>query len=130
MLRSLFEALPTLVFVVDRDVRIHECKATAFYYLMVEGMTFLNRRAGEIMYCIHAGEAREGCGTTPYCKECVVRASVTEALRGDRVVRRRTTMKLVRDAEMMEIRTQITASPVSFQNRPLVLLIIEVMQGG
>jgi ribosomal protein S12 len=92
---------------------------------MAEGMTVLKRRAGEIMHCIHSIEVEEGCGRSPFCKGCIIRDSVTEAFQGNRVFRRRTRIELIRDANRIEIYAQITASPVSFQNRPLVLLVIE-----
>ena len=123
------DALPPLVFVVDQDVRIQEYKATAFVYLMAEGMNVLNRRAGELMHCIHSSEVEEGCGGSLICKECIIRNSVAAAFQGNRVVCRRTRLELFRDANNIEIYAEITASPVSFQNRPLVLLVIKDMRG-
>ena len=110
---------------VDQDVRIQEYKGTASVYLMAEGMTILNRRAGELMHCIHSSEVEEGCGSSPFCKECIIRNSVTEAFQENRVVCRRTSIELIQDANRIGIHAQISASPVSFQNRPLVLLVIE-----
>jgi hypothetical protein len=123
------DALSSLVFVVDQDVRIKEYKATASVFLMAERMTVLNRRAGEIMHCIHSSEVEEGCGRSPFCKDCIIRDSVTEAFQGNRVVCRRTRLELLLDANNIEIYAEITASPVSFQNRPLVLLVIKDMRG-
>ena len=57
------DALPLLVFVVDQDVRIQEYKATASFFLMAEKMFIHNRRAGEIMHCVHSNEVEEGCGS-------------------------------------------------------------------
>jgi hypothetical protein len=122
---EVFDARPSLVFVVDEDVRIQEYKATASVYLMAEGMTVHNRRAGEIMHCRHSSEVEEGCGRSQFCKDCIIRNSVAEAFQGNLVVRRRTKIEFIPDANRIEIDAQITAYPVSFQNRPLVLLVIE-----
>jgi len=125
MLRAVFDVLPSLVFVVDQDVRIQEYNAAASDLLMAERKTVLKQRAGEILHCIHSSEVREGCGRSLFCKGCIIRNSVTEAFQGNRVVRRRTKIEIIRDANKIEIYALITASPFSFQGRPLVLLVIE-----
>jgi hypothetical protein len=125
MLRSVFDALPSLVFVVDQDVRIQEYNAAASDLLMAERKTVLKQRAGDILHCIHSREVQEGCGRAPFCKDCIIRNSVTEAFQGSRVVRRRTRMEIIRDANKIEIYALITASPFTFQDRQLALLVIE-----
>lgn len=125
MLMTVFDALPSMVFVVDQDVRIQEYNAAASALLIAEKKTVLQRRAGDILHCMHSREVQEGCGRSPFCKDCLIRNSVTEAFQGDRVVRRRIRMELIRDAGMIEIYALITASLFSFQDRQLVLLVIE-----
>jgi hypothetical protein len=125
MLRAVFDALPSLVFVVDQDVRIQEYNTAASDLLMAKTKTVLKQRAGEILHCIHSSEVLEGCGKSPFCKDCIIRNSVTEAFQGKRVVRRRTRMELFQDENKIEIYALITASPFSFQDRLLALLVIE-----
>ncbi len=110
---------------VDQDVRIQEYNAAASALLTAERKTVLKRRAGEILHCIHSREVREGCGGSPFCKDCIIRNSVTEAFQGDRVIRRRARMELIRDTGTIEMYALITASLFSFQDRQLVLLVIE-----
>lgn len=125
MHKAVFDALPSLVFVVDQDVRIQEYNAAASDLMMAKRKTVLKRRAGEILHCIHSSEVREGCGRSPFCKNCIIRNSVTEAFQGNRIVRRRTRIELIRDTNKIEIYALITVSPFSFQDRQLVLLVIE-----
>lgn len=125
LLKTVFDALPSPVFVVDQDVRIQEYNSAASDLLRTESKTVLKRRAGEILNCIHSNEVPGGCGRSPSCKDCIIRNSVTEAFRGTRVVRRRTRIEIIRDADKIEIYALITASPFSFHARPLVLLVIE-----
>jgi PAS domain-containing protein len=125
ILRAVFDALPSLVFVVDQDVRIQECNAAAAELLMADKGTVIKQRAGDIMHCVHSHEGIEGCGTTPSCRKCIIRASVTEAFNGGRVVRRRTRIDLVKGGEKVEIYALITTSPFFFEMRTLVLLVIE-----
>jgi len=125
ILRAVFDALPSLVLVVDRDVRIQEYNAAVSDLLKADRKTVFKRRAGEVLHCIHSSEVPEGCGRSPSCKDCIIRNSVTEAFHGSRIVRRRTKIELIQDVDKAEIYALITASPFSFQDKPLVLLVIE-----
>lgn len=128
--REKIDALSSLVFVVDQDLWVQEYKATASVFLMAEGVTVLKRRVCEIMHCIHSGKVEEGCGISPLCADCVIGNSVTEAFQESRVVCRRARIELLRGAKKIAMHAQITASPVSFQNWPLVLLVIDDMKEG
>jgi hypothetical protein len=85
----------------------------------------LKRRGGEVLNCLHAKDVSGGCGCATFCKNCVIRNSVAEAFQGKCVVRRRTRMEIIRGAARLEIYALITASPFLFNERPLVLLVIE-----
>ena len=125
MLRTVFDVIPSLIFVVDDDVRIQEYNAAAAELLLDKRETIIKRRGGEVLKCLHSIEVPEGCGRAPFCKNCVIRNSVTEAFHGNRVVRRRTKIEIIRDGNTLEIYTLITASPFRFKETPLVLLVIE-----
>jgi len=125
ILRSVFDAIPSLIFVVDDDVRIQEYNAAAAELLLLKRPSVLKRRGGEVLNCLHAVDVPEGCGRGPMCKDCVIRNSVTEAFQGNRVVRRRKKLEILRDGNKIEIYALITASPFYYKERPLVLLVIE-----
>jgi PAS domain-containing protein len=125
ILRSVFDAIPSLIFVVDDDVRIQEYNAAAAELLLLKRPSVLKRRGGEVLNCLHAVDVPEGCGRGPMCKDCVIRNSVTEAFQGNRVVRHRKKLEILRDGNKIEIYALITASPFYYKERPLVLLVIE-----
>jgi hypothetical protein len=125
MLRAVFDALPSLVFIVDQDVRIQEYNAAASEFMKVDRKAVLKRRAGEILHCIHSAEVPDGCGTAPPCQDCIIRNSVTKALRGNRTVRRRARIELIQNDNKVEIYALITVSPFSFQGSSHALLVIE-----
>jgi PAS domain S-box-containing protein len=125
ILRSVFDAIPSLIFVVDDDVRIQDYNAAAAELLSLKRSAVLKRRGGDVLNCLHAADVPEGCGQAPHCKECVIRNSVVEAFHGNHVVRRRKKLEIIRDGHKIEIYALITTSPFYFQNRPLVLLVIE-----
>ncbi len=125
ILRSVFDAIPSLIFVVDDDVRIQEYNAAAAEILSLKRPAILKRRGGEVLNCLHATDVPEGCGRAPLCKSCVIRNSVTEAFQGNRVVRRRKKLEILREGHKTEIYALITASPFYYKKRPLALLVIE-----
>jgi hypothetical protein len=125
LLKEIFDAFPSPVFVVDEDVRIQEYNSTAAELLMAEKNTILKTRAGEVLHCVHSYESPEGCGRALFCRNCIVRNSVNEAFSGKRIVRRRAKMEIMRNNKVTSIYTLVTASPFLFNDRMLSLLVIE-----
>jgi PAS domain-containing protein len=125
LLRDIFNAFPAPVFVVDEDVRIQEYNTAASELLATDRSTVIKTRAGEVLHCIHSDETPDGCGRAPFCKECIVRNSVTEAYDGKHIVRRRAKLQITRNNESISIYALVTASPFLFNGRTLSLLVIE-----
>lgn len=125
LLEAVFNAMPSIVFLVDADVRIQEYNQAAAELMMTKRMVALKQRAGDILHCVHSLEVAEGCGNAPFCKDCVIRNSVVEAFQGNRIVRRRAKLELTRDRQTTLIYALITVSPFVFQETPLALLVIE-----
>ncbi|MCI5132794.1 MAG: PAS domain-containing protein [Candidatus Electrothrix sp. EH2] len=127
MLREVFDALPSMVFVVDQDVRIQEYNAAAEELMRSGRDTILQQRAGEILHCIHSERTSKGCGRSHKCSDCIIRNSVTQALQGKRVVRRRTRMEIMQNDHKLEVYALVTVSPFSFRGSPHALLVIEAI---
>ncbi|MBN2106225.1 MAG: PAS domain-containing protein [Deltaproteobacteria bacterium] len=125
MYRAVFDALPSLVFVVDDDVKIYECNAAAENLLRAKSISVLRKRAGQVLHCLHATEVPEGCGRAEFCRDCVIRNAVGDASRGNRVVRSRTRLEIVRDGAVIEIFALISAAPFIYRGKPLFLLVVE-----
>jgi hypothetical protein len=117
--------MPSLIFVVDEDVRIQEFNAAAAELLSLQRPAVLKRRGGDVLNCLHAADTSEGCGRAPLCRNCVIRNSVAEAFRGNRVVRRRTRLEIIRRGNVIEIYALITASSFYYDKKQLVLLVVE-----
>ena len=124
-LRAFIDAVPALLFVVDEDVAILECNGAAARLLDVEKVDALRRRAGDVLHCLHSTDSEEGCGRGTFCRNCVIRDSVTRAFAGEEAVRRRTKMELVTENGVLEIYALITASTFTYAGRRLGLLVIE-----
>jgi hypothetical protein len=125
--RAIFDALPSLVFVVDDDVRIYECNAAAENLLEAKSAAVLRKRAGQVLHCLHSTDVSEGCGRAEFCRGCVIRNAVTDAFGGNRVVRTRTRLEIVRKGAVVEIYAFISATPFIYSGKQLVLLVVEDM---
>ncbi len=125
MFRVVFDALPALIFVVDEDVRVQDYNAAVADFLTTPESAVLKRRSGEVLRCLHSTDVPAGCGRAPFCKGCIIRSSVGRAFAGDRVVRRRTRMELIRAGGKQDIYALITAAPFCYRDKSLVLLVIE-----
>ena len=125
LLREIFNAMPSMVFVVDEDVKVQEYNSAAADFLRLDRSAILRHRGGEIMRCMHSTDSPHGCGRASFCEGCVIRNSVKDAYRGNRVERSRTRIEVLRNGEKLDIYALITASPFPFKGKHFVLLVIE-----
>jgi len=125
ILAAVLDAIPSPLLVVDEDVRIIGFNQAASGLLGQNPELIIRRRAGEVLHCLHATETPQGCGRAEFCKDCPVRNSVTASLCGQRVVRQRARMELLRNGDVTPIYLLVTTAPFSHQGNPLVLVILE-----
>lgn len=123
--RTILNAIPLIIFIVDGDVRIRDLNNAAATVFGLDKATFLNRRGGEVLHCLHSHDVPEGCGRALFCKNCVIRNSVTKCLEGQTVTRRRSKIELVLAGTKTAIELLITACPMPSSDDPQVVLILE-----
>ena len=125
-LKSVIDAVPALLFVVDEDVNILEYNLAAGALLGDDNRhAILKHRGGEVLHCIHATDVPEGCGRAPLCRDCVIRNSVNDAFRGQSCSRRRIKLELSYEGKTREFFGLINASAFEFNGARMVLLTIE-----
>ncbi len=123
--RTIMDAMPLMIFVVDGDVRVRDLNEAAARVFGPDKAVILNRRGGEVLHCLHAQDVPEGCGRGPHCPNCLIRNSVTESLKGQEARRRRTEVELLLGGTEKELELLITAVPLPGRSEPLALLIVE-----
>ena len=124
-LRKIINSFPALVMVVDKDVKILECNETTSQFVGEAIQNILLFRCGDVLRCLHATETPEGCGRSRFCKDCVARNSVTKAFQGNTCFRCRTKIDVIRDGKKEELYALVSATPFSYKESDLVLLVIE-----
>ena len=120
-----FDAIPTILFLTDGDVRILEANRTAREWLALDHWQPLSHLGGDALRCIFPREPGGRCGTTEFCPRCVIRQSV-EAVAARRPAPRRVAhMILEREGRSEDHWFQVAASPFALDGRELVLLALE-----
>jgi PAS domain-containing protein len=125
LLQHIFDTLPFMVFVVDRDVRIQAFNEAAANLLSADERVVLQKAGGEVLGCFNARSSSDGCGHSPACAQCVIRNAVGQVFEGRRTVRQRTRLELTRAGGQVELFALVTASPLVYEGRDLALLVIE-----
>jgi PAS domain-containing protein len=130
--RTIFDAIPIPVFVVDDDVRILDLNGSAnqFCAELRQSKEFvasqlLQRKSGEVLTCIYSATVPGGCGKGPACKACVIRNSVNTSLTGQTISRKRTKMRVGQGEKTHELHILVTACPVPQPGAGRALLMLE-----
>jgi PAS domain-containing protein len=129
LLRQLLDAIPSYVFLVDKDVTILDYNAAAGAFLAIGRRRILRQRGGEVLHCLHSRDLTGGCGRGPFCKSCPVRGAVNEAFAGKKTVRRQVRMELSSGRAVKDLHVLLTASPFDYQGHERVVLILEDIGG-
>jgi PAS domain-containing protein len=129
LLRQLLDAIPSYVFLVDRDVTILDYNAAAGAFLGIGKRRILRHRGGEVFHCLHSRDVAAGCGHGPFCKSCLIRTAVNQAFAGKKCVRRQVCMELCSGRTVKKLHVLLTASPFAYQGHERVVLLLEDLAG-
>ncbi len=124
-LQHLFNVVPSLLFIVDRDLNVVRVNEAALKLAGDESDRALLERGGNLLHCIHSSETPLGCGYSKHCGDCIIRRSVGRAFDGEDVCRETTRMHVLAGDRRREIYFLITASPIEFEGKHYVLLVME-----
>ena len=129
LLRQLLDAIPSYVFLVDKDVTILDYNAAAGAFLGIGRRLILRHRGGDVFHCLHSRDVTAGCGHGPFCQTCLVRGAINEAFAGKKTVRRQVDMELSSGSTVKHLHVLLTASPFDYQGHERVVLILEDIGG-
>ena len=124
--RTIFDAIPTAIFVVNDDVQIQKLNGAAVQFCGQDERTVYKKRGGDILQCLHATDVPEGCGRGPACRNCVIRNSVTRSLEGKQSAARRINLHVKQGSSFQDLALLITTSPLPSRNgERLAVLMVE-----
>ncbi|MDJ0782964.1 MAG: PAS domain-containing protein [Desulfosarcinaceae bacterium] len=124
-LRSLIDAFPSPMFIVDEDLVIHDANRSSLALFENDLEESLDRLCGDSLKCVHAQTFPKGCGATPWCPQCVIRQSTKAVLSGETAFKQVTSMTLMRDGHPKDLNFLVTGAPFPYADRQYILLTFE-----
>jgi signal transduction histidine kinase len=85
---KIVDAVPTYVVVLNARRQVVFGNKSLREAAGAEGFeAILGRRPGEVLQCVHARSAAEGCGTTEFCRHCGALKAILSSIDGQSAVR-------------------------------------------
>jgi nitrogen fixation/metabolism regulation signal transduction histidine kinase len=123
--QSLFNTVPSMVFVVDSERRILHWNEAAKQLLDTTDKEIVLKHHGEFINCINSTDGPGGCGNSNACETCVIKNSVDHSFEGNKTYRKITNMTLQSGSQNKEVQFLVSSVPFKFENSYLTLLIME-----
>jgi hypothetical protein len=124
-LRVVLDSIPSLVFIVDLELRVIDINSTAKRYVDKGDDAVLKRLCGEVLHCIHQAEPEPKCGTTPFCESCILREGVTAVAKSNASFQGRHRLLHRRDGREEFAHFFVTASPLDHEGERLVVMVLQ-----
>jgi sigma-54 dependent transcriptional regulator, acetoin dehydrogenase operon transcriptional activator AcoR len=124
-LKSMFEAFPCDVLIVDKDRVVHALNKALEKTFNVRRSEAVFQRGGEVLRCVHASENSEGCGFTDACEDCSVRNIALDAISGKKTERRYAEFQSGANGNQKTLKLLLSASPFVHNDERLAIVIIE-----
>lgn len=123
--KDVLNAFPSPVLIVNRNLEIQDANRAFLEFYGRDAKRLLRKLCGDLMECIHAKGSSDGCGTTPFCDDCVLR-QIAETLETDnKIVRRLSHMKLDRQGMVEDVWLLVSGSPFNYEGEDFVILTLE-----
>lgn len=123
--RTILDALPSMTFVMDYDLKVLYANREASKALGASPELLLRRSCGNVLHCIHDQESINGCGTTPFCPDCVIRQGVQTARHGQTVSRKMHRMQVEIKGKVQQACFLVSITPFEYRGTALTLVILE-----
>ncbi len=124
-LRAMLDAIPSFVFLADRDVRVLDANRAAREWMGSEPGTEVRVAGGDLLRCVFALNSEGGCGTTDACPTCVVRESVTASRPGRPATSRVAHVILETPGRSEDRWFRVTAAPLALDGEDLVMVTMD-----
>ena len=124
-LRSVLNAFPSPVLIVDHDLQILDANNQADELIDEDHDLYLRRLCGDLMQCLHARQSEDGCGTTEHCPDCALRQTVHAVAAGEKTFRRMAQMKLEKHGKVRRSWFLVSGSEFEYLDQKNVILTIE-----
>lgn len=124
-LQTVIDTIPVAIFIIDDETKILAFNSAAAQLIDKNSDPILHRLCGDVLHCFNARNAPDGCGTTEFCSDCVIRNTVNEACSGNTVVRKRADLMMQRQNDTYKVIFSVSASPFKHNGKTLSIFSME-----
>ena len=124
-LKTLFEAIPCSVLVVDKDRRVKAVNDALRQGFGIVEAEVLDKRGGDVLRCIHAHTSPKGCGYSDECENCMVRNTAIEAISGKSPQRLYAEAELEVEGKPASFKLMVSAAPFDYKGERLAVVLLE-----
>lgn len=87
--------------------------------------TLLGLRPGEVVNCVHAHDAPNGCGTTPFCPSCGAAVAMVTSLTSAEPVEKICAVTVEKNGQLVDLCLSVRSCPVTIEDRRFLLLFMQ-----
>lgn len=122
-LRTIFNASPIAMLIVDKDTRIVEANQVVKEIFGVNDEYTVGKFPGDALNCVVARNGKTECGTMEECDDCKLRISVDDVLKTGKSIRNvETKANFIINNEPRQIWIVLNAEPVMLNNEMHVVI--------
>jgi PAS domain-containing protein len=125
LLKQVLDAIPSFVFIVDKDVRVLDTNKAADAFFGAHPEARLQPLCGDYLCCVNAPPTNKNCGHSQHCPDCSVRNAINATVSGQPTLRKLHRMRLRMRGEEGDLWLLITANPLQAGQHDRFLLILE-----
>ncbi len=122
---NIFNAFPLPVFVANKNLEIKYFNDAAKELFENTETPKSNKLCGKLLSCAHERRSEAGCGSTPYCKDCVIRSMVETLSTGEKKFRKLSHMQLLKNGFIEDVTLLVSGKCIELENTELVILTLE-----
>lgn len=121
-LQQLLDALPQMAMILNNKRQLVMANQT-LQDLLHENREILGKRPGEVLNCVHAGHADQGCGSTSFCRFCGAFQALVQSLQGQ-AWQEECRMLRTKGQETEALDLAVCANPLQIEGHEFILVYL------
>jgi hypothetical protein len=123
-MKDILDAFPSSVFICDKDLKIYYANEECRKKFGFKETFSDNCLCGDLICCVNALNSEEGCGTTEFCPNCVIRNSVKAAFNNIKVKRHLYEMGIKKNGEEEKVWFYVSGT-IFNESKGLIMIVLE-----
>ncbi len=123
--KAIFESNPDGVVIVDKNRHIKEMNKILEQIFNISRKDIIGKRWGDAFMCVNSAGRCEQGDSADFCRTCMVRNTLQDALAGRQIYRHKATTELMVRGKPEEKILRISAAPIEYEGEKHAIVILE-----